>query len=111
MFAHSHLRRKVPTKMEVAFKHSVLSSKNICITFELEIEISYSQEEVWKSVKYKVKKMLLIGLYLSRATSLSLHSHLETSTYKIVSFWIQFLLECSLSKHLNFIFVLTDGIR
>lgn len=85
MFAHSHLRRKVPTKMEVAFKHSILSSKNICITFELEIEISYSQEEVWKSVKYKVKKMLLISLYLSRATSLPLHSHLETSTYKIVS--------------------------
>ena len=47
MFPHSHLRRKDPTKMEVAFKHSVRSSKNICITFELEIEISYSQEGVW----------------------------------------------------------------
>ena len=46
-------------KMKVTFKHSVLSSKNICITFELEIEISYCQEEVWKSVQYKVKKCLL----------------------------------------------------
>lgn len=85
MFPHSHLRRKDPTEMEVAFKHSVPSSKNICITFELEIEISYSQEEVWKSVKYKVKKMLLISLYLSLATSFPLHPHLETSIYKIAS--------------------------
>ena len=59
MFAHSHLRRKYPTKMEVAFKHSVLSSKNICFTFELEIELSYCQEEVWKTVQYKVKKCFL----------------------------------------------------